>query len=349
MADPDLPTPEDQAAVASLARLIFGFMPAQMVHAAAALGLADLIGVGSRTPADLAEATGAHADSLRRLLRALTVLGLFAEAKPDRFALTPVGAALRADVAHSVRPLVMSLFDDTIWRSWGDLAYAIRTGRPALERTTGRPLFEYFAADGARSAAFNAAMSAGTRTDAALLVAEWDFSRYRTVIDVGGGNGALLATVLLAHPGLRGVVFDTPAGAKQAAATLAAAGVDQRGRIEVGDFFESVPAGGDAYLLKSVLHDWDDERCVTILRNCRLAMSVGDRVLAVEMVLPDRIGPDVDPFAVITDVNLMVLTTGRERSEADFRRLFHLAGFDVVAVSGPVGRHRVIEGAPRVP
>lgn len=331
----------------SLARLVFGFMPAQMVHAAATLGLADLIGEGSRTAADLAQATGTDADSLRRLLRALAVFGVFVESEPDRFALAPMGTALRTDVPHSLHQLVVSLLDDTIWRSWGELAYAVRTGRSALEHVSGRPLFEYLAADPERGAAFNAAMSAGTTADAALLVAAWDFSRYRTVVDVGGGTGVLLATILQAHPGLQGVVFDNATGAKQAAATLAAAGVDQRARVEVGDFFESVPAGGDAYLLKSVLHDWDDERCVTILRNCRRAMSTQDRLLVVEMVLPERVGPGADPFALITDVNLLVLTTGRERGEADFRHLLDRAGFDLVTLGGPAGRYAVIEGAPR--
>jgi hypothetical protein len=243
----------------------------------------------------------------------------------------------------------MSYFHEEIWRSWGELAQAIRTGRPALERITGTPVFDYLAGSTERSATFNAAMSAGTRSEAALLAAVRDFSGARTVVDVGGGAGELLAAILSAAPGVRGVVFDTEAGAKEAAATLDAAGVGPRARVETGDFFRSVPAGGDVYLLKSVLHDWDDERCVTILANCRRAMSTGDRLVVVEMLLPDRIGPGVDPFALISDVNLMVLTTGRERSAADFRRLFDLAGFELTEISEPIGRHRVLDGVPREP
>src|SRR3954447_10368728 len=200
---------DPSTAAATLARIAFGYMPAQMVHAAAALGIPDLLGAEPRTAADLAEAAGAHEDSLRRLLRALCVFGVLAEPEPDRFALTPIGGALRADAPHSVRPLVMSYFDDPIWRSWGELAHAVRTGRPALERVTGTPVFEYLAGNAERSATFNAAMSVGTRSDAAALAAVRDFSGAQTVVDVGGGAGELLAALLSATPGLRGVGCDT--------------------------------------------------------------------------------------------------------------------------------------------
>lgn len=332
----------DDAAAASLVRMAFGYMPAQIVHAAAALGIPDLLGATTRGTPDLATATGAHEASLRRLLRSLAVLGLVTEAEPDHFALTAMGTALRADAAHSVRPLVMAYFDAAILRSWGDLPRVVRTGRPALEE-----VFAYLAGDPERHARFNAAMSAGTEAEAPLLTAALDYSRFATVVDVGGGSGTLLAAILNAHPGMRGVVFDTPAGVDGARETLSAAGVSDRSLVESGDFFESVPAGGDAYLLKSVLHDWDDGRCVTILRNCRRVMSTGDQLLVVEMLLPDRIGPDTDLFAVISDLNLMLLTPGRERTENEFRTLLDRAGFELVAVSGPAGRHWILRAEPR--
>lgn len=194
---------------------------------------------------------------------------------------------------------------------------------------------------------FNDAMAADTEAVADALAADYDFSKFRTVVDVGGGNGTLISAVLAATPGLSGIVFDTATGVKNAAAAVAAAGVADRCEIVVGDFFEAVPAGGDAYLMKSVIHDWDAERGTEILRNCRRAMSADARVLLVEMMLPG--GPEpADPISAWSDLHMMVTTGGRERTEAEFRHLLEAGGFTLTALTAPLAGtgYRVIEGTP---
>ena len=330
--------------------IIFGCMQAQVVYAAAELGLADHMAAGPRTSGELAEATGTHEPSLRRLLRALAGLGLAAQCdpdRPDRYALTPVGQQLRSDAPDSVRETVRLLAGPESWRAWGDLVASVRTGEPSWDRVTGMSFFEFLDHHADKAATFNAGMAAYTRSAAPGLVATHDFSRFDVLVDVGGGNGTLLAEVLRAEPHVTGVLFDTPTALIEAPGVLADAGVADRCRTVAGDFFTSVPEGGDAYLLKSVLHDWDDERALAILKSCRTAMRPDARLLVLERLLPEVVTPEA-LTCLLGDVEMMILPGGIERTERDYRDLLEAAGFAVVAVSPPQPEfgHCLVEAAP---
>ncbi|MEV3925042.1 methyltransferase [Actinomadura coerulea] len=314
--------------------LAFGFMPAQMIHVATEIGVADAFTDGGpSTSTELAEATGAHAPSLHRLLRGLAGLGVVEQKEPDLFALTEEGRRLRADAPDSIRSLIRLFCGPQVWRTWGDMAETVRTGEYAWERVTGSTPFEYFASDAELSATFNRAMAEHTRDVAPAFVEAHDFARYGTVADLGGGDGTLLAAILRAHPGLRGVLFDLPTGLADASGPLA--DVADRAEIVPGDFFESVPTGPDAFVLKSVVHDWDDEKATAILRNCRAAMGPGDRVLLLEQVMPEMVAPE-SAGIVRNDLNMLVATGGRERTEAEFRELLDGAGLKAVSLTGPL-------------
>ncbi|TDB84953.1 methyltransferase [Actinomadura sp. KC216] len=327
--------------------LAFGYMPAQMLHAAAELRLADAFAGGPRTSAELAGETGAHAPSLLRLLRGLTGLGVVEQKERDLFALTSEGQRLRSDAPDSIRSLIMLFCGPAVWRTWGDMTQTLRTGEYAWERATGMTPFEFFESDANAelSKTFNAAMSEHTRAVAPGIIEAHDFGRYGTVADLGGGDGTLIAAIVRAHPGLRGMLFDRPAGLAAAPGTLAE--VAERVEIVEGDFFEKVPGGADAYVLKSVIHDWEDGKATAILRNCRAAMRPDARLLLLEQVMPEIVTPETQGI-VRNDLNMLVCTGGRERTEAEFRELLDAAGFAGVSLTGPVqpfGYH-VIEVRP---
>jgi hypothetical protein len=338
MTHPEAPAP-------NLLDMVFGYATAQIIHVAARLGIADQLADGAKTSAQLAAATATHASSMYRLLRALACLGVVTEIERDRFELAPAGAQLRIDAPDSVRALVMLFCGDEVWRSWGELEYSVRTGRPAWERVTGMSSFEFFAQHPDQSATFNAAMADHTRSVAPAIIGSYDFSQFATLVDVGGGDGTLIAAVLSAVGGMQGVLYDLPAGVEAAAKTLAAAGVTDRCRVVTGDFFASVPDGADAYLLKSVIHDWDDERAAAILRSCRRAMPAGGKVLVVEPVLPPNVESPESTGTVMSDINMLVNTGGRERTEDEFRDLYASADFELRGIFGE-GDYRVLEGTP---
>lgn len=332
----------------TLLRMVFGYMASQVIHVAARLGIADLLQGGAKTSEELAAATGTHAPSLRRLLRALACVGVLAEVEPGLFELKPLGAALRSGAPDSARSLAMLFCDDSVWRSWGDLHHSVKTGETALERVVGMGPFEYFARNPELSVTFNEAMAEDTRNVAPGVAAGYDFSHFGTLVDVGGGNGTLISAILEATPGLRGVLFDTPAGVEAAPEALEASGVAERCRVIAGDFFESVPGGGGACILKSVIHDWDDDRAAAILRNCRGAMPREGRLLLVEPVLPPRVESAEITGVVMSDLNMLVCAGGRERTEAEFRELFAAAGFELTGITPTLGttNYRLIEGSP---
>ncbi|WP_433469074.1 methyltransferase [Spirillospora sp. CA-128828] len=326
--------------------LAFGFMPAQIIYVAAEMGLADAFtGDEPRSSADLAKETGTHAPSLHRLLRGLTGLGVVEQHGPDLFALTAEGRRLRAGAPDSIRSLIMLFCGPEVWRTWGDMAETLRTGEYAWKRATGRTPFEFFESDAELSATFNRAMAEHTRDVVPGIIAGHDFGRYATVADLGGGDGTLLAAILRAKPGLRGVLFDLPAGLTAAPGTLE--NVADRAEIVPGDFFESVPEGADAYVLKSVIHDWHDEKAAAILRTCRAAMRPDARLLILEQVMPETLRPE-SAGIVRNDLNMLVSTGGRERTEAEFRELLDGAGFSVVSLTGPLppSAYHVVEAKP---
>jgi SAM-dependent methyltransferase len=329
-----------------LVDIALGYMPAQALGAAARLGLADLLGSGPRSSGELAAETATHGPSLLRLLRVLVALGVVAQTEPDRFALTDVGTDLRSDVPGSVRSFVVMVCEPESWLPWGELGTSLRTGEPVLGDILGVPLFEHLARHPEKAALFNEAMSQITRRVAPGVVAGYDFGRFGTLVDVGGGDGTLLAQVLRSAPGLRGVLFDLPAGVAAAPPVLEAAGVGDRCRTVGGDFFASVPGGADAYLVKSVLHDWPDDRAVAILRNCREAMAPGGRVLVVDRMVPELVGPE-DLEALVVDLYMLVSPGGRERTEQEYRVLCAAAGLEVTGIVGPLPPYRdhIVEAA----
>ncbi|GGS97227.1 methyltransferase [Planobispora rosea] len=319
--------------VSSPWELISSYMPAQVLYVAAELDLAAHLAGGERDAAELAAVTGTHAPSLHRLLRAMACLELVTETAPGRFALTETGDRLRDDAPGSFRALARLFCGPDLWASWGLLIDSVRTGEPAWERVTGSPAFEWMARNPEGSAVFNRAMSEGTRRSAPSIIAGFDFTRFGTLVDVGGGDGTLLSAILRAVPGLRGVLFDLPSGLAEAGRNLD--GLRDRCEIVSGDFFAEVPKGADAYLLKGVIHDWDDERATAILRVCRAAMAPESTLLLLELTMPERIDSPDAAVAVMGDINMLVATGGRERTETEFRALLAGAGFHSVEVTGP--------------
>lgn len=327
-------TATDPGPRARMQQLIYGFAFSQALYVAARLRLADLLADGPRSPAELAAATGAHEPSLRRLLRALALAGLVQQEAGDAVALTGPGELLRGDQIGSLRDLVLLLAGPESWRAWGQLEHSVRTGEVAWEHVFDESCFDFLARDPSRQAAFNAAMAEGSRAFVPTLLAATDLAGARTVVDVGGGSGTLLAGLLASHPGMRGVLMDTAAGLADAPATLKQAGVAARCQLVPGDFFRSVPAGGDAYLIKHVLHDWDDEHCVEILRTCRRAMGPDAVLLVIESLVPAQV-PDAPQLTqlVANDLNMMVCHGGRERTVAEFGHLLRRAGLRLESVT----------------
>ena len=302
---------------------------AHAVRAMAALGLADQLAAGPRAPGELAEASGTHAPTLARLLRTLAALGLCATDGEGRVRLTPSGEVLRSDAPNSVRPYVLALHAPHVERAWDGLPEAVRTGEPAFPRVHGVGFWDYLAAHPAEQALFDAAMTGGADLRARALLAARDLAGLGTLVDVGGGQGRLLAVALAAHPDLRGVLVDRPEVLPGAEAFLTGAGVRDRCELAGGDFFAAVPPGGDAYVLALIVHDWPDEQAVAILRACHRAMAPGARVWLVERVV--RPGDAYDRTKLL-DLLMLVLFGAQERTEAEYRALLEAAGFERVAV-----------------
>jgi hypothetical protein len=342
MATPELPPP------LALYRMVTGYYVSRALNVVAELGVADLLGAGPRHYEELAGATGAHAASLNRVLRLLASAGVFAEEDGGRFALTPIGQCLRTGVPGSMRA-VARLFGGRTQDAWKELMHSVRTGEPGFRRTFGAEPFSFMSEDPEIAAIFDEAMADFTRQVAVAAAAAYDFSRFGTLVDVGGGNGTLLAGILAATPGPRGIVFDLPHVAARAQARIAELGLADRCTAVGGDFFADVPRGGDAYLLKHVIHDWNDERAIAILTSCRRAMTHDSRLLVVEGVYPPRVDQGMaSRSAAANDVNMLVVTGGRQRSETEFRALYDAAGFTLTRfVPTPPLQTSVIEGVPR--
>ncbi|MEU5300075.1 methyltransferase [Streptomyces noursei] len=340
-----LPADQDRNVLVTLA---YGAMASHTVGAAVRLGVVDRIGDGARAADDLAAECAAQPLSFTRLLRALTGLGLLTEPTPGHFAVTAVGAQLRGDIPGSLRSVARMFTDPTMLRAWECLDDSVRTGTPAFDAVHGTDFFGYLAEHPDLSAEFNAAMSQATRHTAELLPTAFPFEHFGTVADLGGGDGTLLAGVLRAHPALRGIVFDRAEGLAQAGPRLAADGLTDRCSLVTGDFFATAPEGADLYLLKSVIHDWNDEQCGQILGHVRRVVPDHGRLLIVEPVLPDVADPSADVISYLSDLNMLVNVGGRERTREDFERLCGAAGFAVRSVTAlpRPNRFSVIEAEP---
>jgi SAM-dependent methyltransferase len=332
----------DPNAHAELMRLINGFQISQAIHVAATLGIADHLLDGARTAGELADATGAHPRALYRLLRALAAVGVFREQADQRFALSPMGECLAANSGQSIGPWAAFIGRPYYWQAWGHLLHSVRTGENAFRDLHGTDVWDYRAHHPDETAIFDQAMTAVSRGIGDAVAAAWDFGRAHRVIDVGGGQGALLSAILRAHPGLQGILFDQPHVVIGADAVLRKAGVRERCEIVAGSFFEPLPEGADAAVLKSILHDWDDAAAVAILKNCRRALAPGGLLLAVEPIVGP---PNEGPEAKFSDLNMLVSPGGEERTKAEFAALFAAAGFRLGEIFPAGARFNVIEGA----
>ena len=325
----------------TLWRMTNAYQASEAIHVAATLGIADLLEDGPSSVEHLAETTGTHAPALLRVLRALASVGVFAEDE-GRFYQTSLSEYLRSDAPGSVRAWAVQIGRPYHWNSWGHLLHSVETGEPAFRHLYGTTPWEYRAANPEDDAVFNAAMSSLSTAVGEAVVRSYDFSGIGTLVDVGGGEGALLAEILAANPTLRGVLFDQPR-VVEGARLLERAGVAERCEVVGGSFFEAVPAGADAYLLKSVIHDWDDAEATRILSKCREAMAEGGKLLVVEPI----IGPSNEPDpAKFSDLNMLVMLGGRERTAEDFERLYAGAGFELSKIVRTGSPFAVIEGAP---
>ena len=314
--------------------LLNGAFAARLVHAAADLGLADCIGNGSRDLESLARATKAHAPSLARLLRALTAIGVVNESAKRRYTLTPLGATLRSDVAGSMRAWALLVFSDDQGRAWEALPHAVRTGDHAFRHIFGTDIWTRLAVRPEAARLFDAAMQSLTQGAYSALTTNYPFESFNWIVDVGGGNGALLLPVAERHPEVRLTVFDLPHVAEAARARIAAASLTDRCDAVGGDAFVAVPPGADAYVLKGVIHDWEDKEAIAILRTCRSAMVAGARLLLIERVLPERIDPNdaATRERFIADIQMFINPGGRERTEAEFRDLLTKAGLRLTGI-----------------
>ncbi|NJD56822.1 MAG: methyltransferase [Nitrospirae bacterium] len=293
----------------------------QGVWVVAELGIADILAKGPQSAEELAEQTHARFDALYRVMRALASVGIFAQDADNRFSLTPISDMLRSDVAGSQRAFAIMMGAE-FHTTWGELLHTVRTGEQGFRKGFGMTFFEYMTKHPERHSIYDAAMHGIHGVETGPMLDAYHFEEFRTVADIGGGNGSTLAAILERHTGTQGILFDLPAVAERAHSFIADSGLSGRCRVEGGDFFSSVPEGADAYVMRHVIHDWEDSEAVTILRNCREAMNAGGKVLVVEMVVP----PGNEPgFGKWLDL-MMMLVGGRERTGEEYRRLFSAAG-----------------------
>lgn len=316
-----------------LRRLVDGYQASQVIYAVAALGLADLLAAGPRTIDELAAASEADPETLYRLLRAVAALGVFHEQEERLFSLTELGRPLLRDAPDSIAGWAMLIGRPYYREAWSHLVDAVRSGENAFRLVHGTGVWEYRAQRPEESAIFDRAMQANSRIVVRSLLDAYDFGRFETVADLGGGNGTLLAALLDRHPALRGILFDQP---------HVVAGVDLGPRCEIvgGSFFDAVPEGADAYLLKWILHDWEDAESAEILR---AVARTGGTVLVIERLLA---GPNEDPAAKLSDINMLVVPGGRERTLEEFGALFASAGYRLQGATPTASGMYVIEGVP---
>ena len=318
-----------------------GAWVSQVVYVAAKLRIADVLSDGPKSWAEIAAATSTPASSLLRLLRALRALGVIDTVDRGRFVLTPLGRPLQADRTGSLRALVLTL-GEIHYDAWGELLYSVKTDTPAFPHVFGAPLFDHLDRHRKAGDTFHEAMTdVSTLISQAVLLA-YDFSGIQVLADIGGGYGQFLSAILQVYPAMRGILLDTPTVIAAAHRRLASSGCRQRCTLFPGNLLDVVPQGATAYLMSGVIHDWDDEHAVRILDNCRRAMAPNGKVLVVEIVVPAE---RESPLSTLLDLNMLVMTGGRERTETDFRRLFDAAGLTLMKIVPTLAPLWVMEGA----
>ena len=325
----------------TLMQMITGAWVSQAIYVAAKLGIADLLRDGAKSSEELATLTSVDATSLYRILRALSSIGIFSEGDNRLFELTPMAQYLRSDIPESLNAMAIMMGGEPWhWQPWGDILYSVKTGKPAFDHVFKMPIFPYLGQNPEAAAIFDACMTSFTTRDSIEIVTNYDFSSIHTLVDVGGGHGKLLAHILESNPNLQGILYDLPAVVAGASQHLDKFGL--RTSVVSGSFFESVPSGGDAYIMKHIIHDWDDEKAIAILKNCHQVMPENGKLLVVEDVIPPANQPSIGK---LIDLEMLLMTSGgRERTETEFRELLAAAGFQLTRIV-PVGvSANIIEG-----
>jgi hypothetical protein len=334
-----------------LQRMANGYWVSQAIHVAALLGVADAIPNGPNSEGanldELAERVGADRSSLARLLRALCSLSLFAQDAAGRYTLTDAGRPMRKDAPDSLRDYLLFACEREHYAAWGELLHSVCTGQRAFDRVFGQPIFEYLKEHPHSAEVFDAAMASGTADTALAVAAGWDFNRHKLVVDVGGGVGTLLAGILAVHPQPRGMIADLGHVLERAEPWLAAHGMAERIERRPTDFFKEVPSGGDCYLMKSILHDWADDKAIAILQNVRRAMTKDAVLLVAELVIPPPgVRTPASQIAPLMDLNMMVMTGGCERTTEEWRTLLAAGGFRLETVHALRSAASLIEAHP---
>ena len=328
---------------AAIRSMIEGLRIAQILYVAARLGLADHLKDGPRGCDELAHATDSHGPTLRRVLRALASVGILAQDDQQRFSLTPMGELLRSDTSDSLRDLVLNALAEERYRAWGGVMHTVKTGETAFDHVFGVGVWQYRAGHTEFGALFDKSIATFTAHVQAVIRA-YPFSNFKTIVDVGGGNGSLTMAILQAHPAVRGVIVDLPRVAEQTRGRIAAAGLSDRCDVIGGDAFQELPAGADGYLLSTVIHDWDDDHAIALLQSCRRAITLNSRLVLIERVVPERL--DDSPLSrpvVMSDLNMMVMTGGHERTVTEYELLFQAAGLALTKVTPTDSIMSVIE------
>jgi SAM-dependent methyltransferase len=329
-------TPQSLPPHLQLIQMIMAIVDAKVLYAAAKLGLADQLATGPKSAAELSGPMAVHAPSLHRLMRTLAGLGILVERDAQRFSLTALGEALKTGAPGSARGTVLTIGSSWYGSGLENIVHSVQTGSAGFEKAQGMPFFDYLAQHPEDASMFSEAMVGFSSQNPPAVAAAYDFSPFKTIVDVGGATGDMLAAILARHRGPRGVLFDRPHVVHDAPALLKAKGVMNRVSIEAGDFFKAVPGGGDAYILSHIIHDWSEEQCLTILGHCRRVMKPDGRLLIVEMLLP---GGDAPHPGKILDIVMLTQLSGQERTEAEYVALLDKAGFRlnrVVPTEAPV-------------
>lgn len=321
-------------------RMICGFWVSRAIYVAAKLGIADYLQKQPKTAEELAAVTDTHAPSLYRLLRALASVGIFVEDDKHRFGLTPLAATLQTEAPFSLRFMAIAELGDVHYLGWGNLLHSVKTGETAFNHATGMSIWDYYTQHPKDSKPFDRAMTDLTATVVEAVLESYDFSSFSTVVDVGGGRGSLIAAILKTNSTLKGILCDLPTVIEDAPHQLVADGVANRCAVVAGNFFESVPVGGDAYLLKWIIHDWDDVNAIAILKNCHQAMPDNSTLLLIEQVISPKNGL---PFAQLMDLNMLVMMGGRERTAAEYSSLLQATGFQLTRIIPTLSPVSVIE------